>query len=98
MEKLTDISQLKQGDKFYLITGGGRNVWYEFVCIHPKSKYHIIALENMNPVKLEISTIKAAPFYCGEFDYMEAARIRLRILQELVKSLSNMLLSEEHPS
>ena len=95
MEKLKDISQLKQGDKFYLITGSGRNCWYEYFCIHPKNKHYIIALDEIsNPVKLEINEITNTSFYCGEYDNIEAARIRLRMLQEVVKALSNALLGE----
>lgn len=99
MKKLTDISKLKQGDKFYFISGIEVNRVYEFICIHPKSKHYIIALEGMMPVNLDTDIVlHTNKYYVGEYDIMEVNRIRLRELQEMVKSLSNMLLSEEHSS
>jgi hypothetical protein len=94
MEKLTDISQLKQGDRFTHIGADGFNE-YEFLCIHPHNPAYILAIDGLtqNAPKLYINDILEynSGYYVGKFDSEFVTKKRIEMLKERISRLENRL-------
>lgn len=45
MERITDISQLKKGDKIFSIADNGELTFIEFLCVHPHNPYYSLFLD-----------------------------------------------------
>lgn len=94
MEKLTDISQLKQGDSFIHIDADGFNE-YEFLCIHPHNPEYILAIDEwtQNAPKLYIKNIvkENSGYYFGTYDSNFVTRKRIDFLKERISHLENRL-------
>lgn len=94
MEKLTDINQLKRGDRFTHINADGFNE-YEFLCIHPHNPAYILAIDGLtqNAPKLYINDIvkENSNYYVGKFDSEFVTKKRIEILKERISRLENRL-------
>ena len=94
MEKLTDISQLKQGYRFTHIDADGINE-YEFLCIHPHNPAYILAIDGLtqNAPKLYIKDIvkEDSGYYFGTFDSDFVNRKHIDFLKERISRLENRL-------
>lgn len=92
MEKLTDISQLKQGDRFTHIDADGFNE-YEFLCIHPHNPAYILAIDGLtkDAPKLYIKNIvkENSGYYFGTFDSAFVTKKRIEFLKERISRLEN---------
>ena len=94
MEKLTNISQLKQGDRFTHIDADGFNE-YEFLCIHPHNPAYILAIDGLtqDAPKLYIKDIVKdnSGYYFGTFDSHFVNRKHIDFLKERISHLENRL-------
>ena len=94
MEKLTDINQLKRGDRFAHINADGFNE-YEFLCIHPHNPEYIIAIDELtqNAPILYINNIvkENSNYYVGKFDSVFVTKKRIELLKERISRLENRL-------
>lgn len=94
MEKLTDISQLKQGDRFTRIDADGFNE-YEFLCVHPHNPAYILAIDEVtqDAPKLYINNIvkENSNYYVGTFDCDFVNRKRIGFLKERISHLESRL-------
>lgn len=94
MEKLTDITQLKQGDKFTHIDADGFNE-YEFLCVHPHNPSYILAINGLtqDAPKLYVNDILKcnSGYYVGKFDSEFVTKKRIEILKERINHLESRL-------
>lgn len=94
MEKLTDISQLKQGDRFTHIDADGFNE-YEFLCVHPHNPAYILAIDGLtqNAPKFYINNIvkENSNYYVGTYDSAFVTKKRIELLKERISRLENRL-------
>lgn len=94
MEKLTDITQLKQGDRFTHIDADGFKE-YEFLCIHPHNPAYILAIDGLtqDAPKLYVYEILKynSGYYVGRFDHEFVTKKRIELLKERISRLENRL-------
>lgn len=94
MEKLTDITQLKPGDRFTHIDADGFNE-YEFLCVHPHNPAYILAISGLtqDAPKLYINNIvkENSGYYVGKYDSEFVTKKRIECLKERIKHLENRL-------
>lgn len=94
MEKLTSISQLKQGDRFTHIDANGFKE-YEFLCIHPHNPSYILAIDGLtqDAPKLYIYEILKynSGYYVGTYDHEFVTKKRIELLKERISRLENRL-------
>lgn len=94
MEKLTDINQLKRGDRFTHINADGFTE-YEFLCIHPHNPAYILAIDGLtqDAPKLYINDIvkENSGYYVGKYDSEFVTKKRIELLKERISRLENRI-------
>lgn len=103
MERITDINQLKTGDKIIRFKGSGIYEILEFVCIHPKNdKFSVMLDTNLDGApKFNNQALKDAGYYRYTGTMTQWAEIHkilaesLRKVCELHESKSKRILEQE---
>lgn len=94
MEKLTDINQLKPGDKFTYIDAYSFKE-YEFLCVHPHNQKYILAIDGFtkDAPKLYINDIvkENSGYYLGAFDREFVTQTRIELLKQHIQHLEARL-------
>ena len=92
MERITNINELKKGDKF-LYCHNDTTIGYTFLCEHPDNENYIIAINSRTKEgdKLYKPNVLSQPYYIGGYDPKFVLEQRLKYYKECVADTEEML-------